>query len=80
MEIIVYNEVIINDDIEAMDSRKNLMYNAGNALQIASIIIIMASTGCKIAKFIKNKRKQAKEQEKTIQLVDDNNIDTTEEK
>ena len=74
------NEVIINDDIEAMDSGRKLIHDACNAFQIASTIIVVASIGVGIAKYIMNKRKPAKKTEKVIGFVYTEDIDTTKEK
>ena len=74
------NEEIMDNGIEAMDSRKNLMHDAGNAIQMASTIIVVAAIGYKLVKFIKNKRKQAKEQKEVVESVEGEVIETTEEK
>ena len=57
-----FNEEMM-DNAEVMNSGKNLMRNAGNAIQMASTIIVVAAMGYKLAKFIKKKMKKAEEQE-----------------
>lgn len=58
-----FNEEMMDNGTEAMNSGKNLMHDVGNAIQIASTIIVVAAMGYKLAKFIKKKMKKAEEQE-----------------
>ena len=71
---------MMDNGIEAMDSGKNLMHEAGNVIQMASTIIVVAAIGYKLVKFINNKRKQAKEQKEVVENVEGEVIETTEEK
>nr|DAP21593.1 MAG TPA: hypothetical protein [Caudoviricetes sp.] len=61
---------------EMMDSGKNLMHEAGNVIQMASTIIVVAAIGYKLVKFINNKR----EQKEVVENVEGEVIETTEEK
>jgi len=55
------NEEMMDNGTEALN--KNLMHDVGNAIQMASTIIVVAAMGYKLAKFIKKKMKKAEEQE-----------------
>lgn len=72
------NEEMINNGVEAMDSRK-LIHDAVNVYQIASAIIVAGAIGYKIAKYINKKRKQAKQQLEVTNNVETEDIETTEE-
>ena len=73
------NEVMMNNCAEGMDSRK-LIRDAVNVYQIASAIIVAGAIGYKIAKYINNKRKQAKKQVEVVNNVENEDIEITEEK
>lgn len=64
-----FNEEMMDNGTEAMNSGKNLMHDVGNAIQIASTIIVVAAMGYKLAKFIKKKMKKAEEQE-VVEVVE----------
>lgn len=64
-----FNEEMMDNGTEAMNSGKNLMHDVGNAIQIASTIIVVAAMGYKLAKFIKRKMKKAEEQE-VVEVVE----------
>ena len=73
------NEEMINNGVEAMDSRK-LIHDAVNVYQIASAIIVAGAIGYKIVKYINKKRKQAKQQLEVTNNVETEDVETTEEK
>lgn len=56
-----FNNEMMDNGTEALN--KNLMHDVGNAIQMASTIIVVAAMGYKLAKFIKKKMKKAEEQE-----------------
>ena len=73
------NETMVNNGVEAMDSRQ-LIHDAVNVYQITSAIIVAGAIGYKIAKYIGKKRKEAKESKVNIEVVRTEDIEATEEK
>lgn len=73
------NETMVNNGVEAMDSRQ-LIHDAVNVYQIASAIIVAGAIGYKIVKYIGKKRKEAKESKVNIEVVRTEDIEATEEK
>lgn len=73
------NETMVNNGVEAMDSRQ-LIHDAVNVYQIASAIIVAGAIGYKIVKYIGKKRKEAKAAKGSIEVVRTEDIEATEEK
>lgn len=73
------NETMVNNGVEAMDTRK-LVHDAVNVYQVASAIILAGMVGYKIVKYIGKKRKEAKESKVNIEVVRTEDIEATEEK
>ena len=73
------NEEMMNNGIEVMGSGRKLIHDACNVYKIASAILVAGAIGYKIAKYINNKRKQAKKQVEVVNNVETENIETTEE-
>jgi len=68
-----FNNEMMDNGTEALN--KNLMHDVGNAIQMASTIIVVAAMGYKLAKFIKKKMKKAEEQE-VVEVVEGEVIET----
>lgn len=73
------NKVMMNNGLKVIGSGVRLINGACNAFQIATSIIIVADMGCRIVKYIDNKRKQAKLQTEVVDGVKTEDIETTEE-
>ena len=73
------NETMVNNGVEAMDTRK-LVHDAVNVYQVASAIIVAGMLGYKLVKYIGKKRKEAKTAKVNIEVVRTEDIEATEEK
>nr|DAR78134.1 MAG TPA: hypothetical protein [Caudoviricetes sp.] len=72
------NETMVNNGVEAMDTRK-LVHDAVNVYQVASAIIVAGMLGYKLVKYIGKKRKEAKTAKVNIEVVRTEDIEATEE-
>lgn len=71
------NETMVNNGVEAMDSRK-LVHNAVGVYQAVSAVIVTGVLGYKLVKYIGKKRKEAKASKRNIEVVKTEDIETTE--